>query len=1091
MKKVLLFLTLMVFGFSTFAQNGTITLRSGASKAEVTKDSFYGFNAVFAFDKIESSQLITEKGTFSEISIDGTFPAGAYGEPSLPVARQLISIPQGATPVVKVVNYTETVYSLEDFDIQTIYPQQPSVRKDMRPEDVKFIYNERAYTQKGYSERPIAQVEVLGNMRAARIGTITINPVVYDASTNTIKVRNNVEVAVEFQNADRAKTERLYAQTTNPYFAPFYNNFFNKDVYTDHPDLYNTPVRMLVIANRMFEETLQPWLQWKTEKGFYLDVNYTDQIGTTYAQIRDFVHGKYNAGLENGTAPTFVVIVGDVGQVANTVGNSSQKVTDLYYGSADGDYFPDMFYSRMSAETTQQLANIIEKTLVYEKFTMADPSYLNNVLLIAGADGYWNPRIGQPTIKYAKQYYFNEAHGFDNVHAYLSAPYSGCYSHLSTGVGFANYTAHGDNTMWADPMFTTSNVNTLTNQDKYFLAMGNCCLAANFGHSSPSFGEAMIRGDKKGAFAYIGSCPNSYWYEDYYFGVGATNVHGGTVPTLDNSSMGVYDAMFTEDAYHTVSSTLFAGNLAVTHAHSGGYQTHSSPLYYWQAYHVLGDGSVMPFYTVPEDNVVEHAAAFPIGQPTFTVSALPGSYVAISKGNVLHGTAQVGATGSVDVELVEPITSGGSVRIVVTAPQRKPYIADVEAASVDGAYVIVDSEGGVELAGDGILSYGETTGLSLKLKNIGAQATSGNVTVTISSENPKVTIGTATATVNQIAPDQIQTATGLNITVNNNVENDEKITFKYVASDGGKTNWEGEFFLIAKKPVIDYVDYAWSGAFTANSEQEITVNFTNNGGFQLANATVALATEIANVTVTNVDNALGTIAPGETKPVKFKVAFGDVSLTQAIPFTATVSGDNGAYTSTAQFTLANECNLTFTLNDSYGDGWNGATLTVSFNNDAASVTMTGPSQGQQVVETLTVASGTEVTLTWKKGSYDAEISFTVTNEAGEVLFEHKKGEAISSGVIGTFVNVCGNALSINDMEGVVGLRVYPNPVTDILNVQGENIKNVVMYNSLGQAVKVGMENNQINVSSLNGGIYYLVIMTNDFRRSVEKIVIAK
>ena len=52
---------------------------------------------------------------------------------------------------------------------------------------------------------------------------------------------------------------------------------------------------------------------------------------------------------------------------------------------------------------------------------------------------------------------------------------------------------------------------------------------------------------------------------------------------------------------------------------------HSATLYYWQAYHVLGDGSVMPFRVQPTQNSVSHMPTLPIGMDFFTVSAAPGS----------------------------------------------------------------------------------------------------------------------------------------------------------------------------------------------------------------------------------------------------------------------------------------------------------------------------------------------------------------------------------------------------------------------------------------------------------------------------------
>ena len=693
MKNLLTLAIIALMSITTFAQSNSIVLQSNSTKQSCTKENFTGFNAVFSFEKIDALTVNTEKGNFSEISIEGAFPSGFEGTPQLPAFHKLIAIPQGASPTVIVKSYTETEYNLADYGWDKIYPQQPSVRKDMKPEDVKFVYQESAYSARGYDQREIAVVEEMGVMRNIRVGSLAINPIVYDAGNNTIKVRNDIEIEVVFEGADKAATQSLFEATYSPYFSPIYKAFLNiNSVYDDHPDLYNTPVHMLVIANRMFEETLQPWILWKTQKGFYVDVNYTDNIGTTYAEIRSFVVNKYNAGLANGAAPTFLVLVGDTPQLPSTNGSSTSKVTDLYYASVDSDYFPEMYGSRMSCATTTELASLIEKILVYEKDLAEDRSYLGNTLLIAGQDGTYNPIFARPTINYGTQNFFNSAHGYNNVYAYLTS-YNNCYSHLSEGVAFANYTAHGSETSWAGPSFSVSQVAGLTNTNKYFLAIGNCCLAANFGYSQVCFAEAMIRAHQKGAYSYIGSCPNTYWDEDYYWSVGATTIKSNP-PLPSQTTLGAYEAAFMPNVYNTVASSMFVGNLAVTHARSCGYSYSVQPQYYWQAYHVLGDGSIMPHYGMPTDNIVSHEASIGLNLDSFEISAVPGSYAAISKDGVLHGVAVVGASGTVQVPLNIPITSEGNVDIVVTCPQKFPYITTIPTAvDDDDCYDIIIGTG--------------------------------------------------------------------------------------------------------------------------------------------------------------------------------------------------------------------------------------------------------------------------------------------------------------------------------------------------------------------------------------------------------------
>ena len=714
MKKLSLLIVLALSTLFALAQNGRIDLRS-ISSTEITHSDFHSLRATFSYGSIESIEVPTERGTFSEIAIDGTYASGEIGAPELPASHQLLAVPFGATPRVNVINYTTTDYRLSDYGIRTLIPHQPSVRKDQNLDEVEFVYNAAAYQTRSLASAPEATIEVQGTMRGIRIGSLVINPVSYNPASNILRVFNNIEVEVSFDGADLAETERMLLNTYSPYFDIVYKQMFNYrqilDVYSDHPDLMAYPVHMIVITPENYISALQPWLNWKIQKGFDVSVHTTDQTGNTYNAIRSYIQNLYNTGVAQGATPTFLVIVGDVAQVQTNNGSATQKKTDLYYGTVDNDYFPDMFYSRMSAENTNQLTAIINKILQYEQYTMPDPSYLNNVTLIAGWDQFWTAYVGAPTINYATTYYYNTAHGFNEVHSHVNqSQYSGCYNALNTGIGFVNYTAHGDNQEWYQPKFTNSNVNQLTNTNKYFLAMGNCCLSGNFGYSQPCFGEAMLRGENKAAYSYIGSCPETYWYEDYYFGVGATNTFSNT-PNINNTATGVYDGIWMDDTYHTVSSIVFLGNLAVCYAHAGNYQTSISPTYYWQAYHVLGDGSIMPYRVQPLPNNVSHANTFPSGATTFQVSAQEGSYVAISQNNVLKGVALVPATGTVNVPVAAGITSG-QVRIVVTKPQRQPYIQDINVGGGGGTtYTIAVSANptnGGTVSGGGTYNQGQS-----------------------------------------------------------------------------------------------------------------------------------------------------------------------------------------------------------------------------------------------------------------------------------------------------------------------------------------------------------------------------------------------
>ena len=1128
MKKLSLLIVLAMCTMFVVAQNGRIDLRH-ETKAEITHSDFSTLRATFSYGSIESIEIATQRGTFSEIAIEGTYASGEIGAPELPASHQLLAVPFGATPRVNVISYTTKDYNLSDYGINTILPHQPSVRKDQNLDEVEFVYNAAAYQTRSLASAPEASIEVQGTMRGIRIGSLVINPVSYNPAANTLRVFNDIEVEINFVGADRAETERMLLNTYSPYFDIVYKQMFNyrqiMDVYDDHPDLMAYPVHMIVITPENYISALQPWINWKIQKGFDVNVVTTAQAGGNYNAIQSYVQNLYNTGVSQGATPTFVILVGDTGQIpGKTTGNATQKVTDLYYGSIDNDYFPDMFYSRMSAENTNQVTAIVNKILQYEQYTMPDPSYLSNVTLIAGWDSYWNPRIGRPTINYATTYYYNTAHGFNQVNAYLQqGQYTGCYNTLNTGVGFVNYTAHGEETSWSDPYFSISNVNVLTNTNKYFLAMGNCCLTGNFGYSQPCFGEAMLRGENKAAYSYIGSCPVTYWYEDYYFGVGATTVMNQT-PTQQNTATGVYDGIWMDETYNTVSSITFLGNLAVCYAHAGNYQTSTTPLYYWQAYHVLGDGSIMPYRVNPTPNNVSHASSIPSGSSNFAVNAQAGSYVGISQNNVLKGAALVPASGSVNVP-VSGITSGQPVKIVVTKPQRQPYMQDITVGGGGGTTynitVSANPTNGGTVAGGGTYNQGQSC-------TVTATANSG-YTFTNWTENGNVVSTQANYTFNVnsnrtlVANFTAQTQQ-YNITVSANPTNGGTVT-------GGGTYQQGQSCTVHATAATGYTFLRWTENGTqvstnANYSFTVTGNRTLVAQFQQQTYTI---TATADPTTGGTVTGGGTYNYGQSctltaTPVTGSYIFVNwtkngqqVSTNQTYSFTVTESAQyvahfelqtfdinvsaNPSYAGTVEgggtYNFWQQCTVIATPNEGYDFlNWteNGNQVStnptysfnVSLDRDLVAnfalqtieiTASVDPAEGGTATGGGTYNYGDEVTITVETNE---DWAFRNWTENGVVLTEDKTF-TFTATANRNFVAHLEYTEGVDEQNGSTTL-IYPNPVNDKLTIEAqEAIGNLEIYNLMGTLVYSQTncsDKVEINTSGLQSGIYFIRLTTD-------------
>ncbi|MBE6337875.1 MAG: T9SS type A sorting domain-containing protein [Lentimicrobiaceae bacterium] len=1063
-----------------------IELNSGFRGNQISESTLKGFETTFSYNAIDMENVETEFGAFSRLVMSDAVPSGEIGAPSLPVTRKLIAVPFGAKPVVNVVAYTTSDYKLNDYGVERVYPQQPSYSKDTKTEDVVFQYDKKAYRTRAHSNSPEVSMEILGTMRGVQIAALQVEPVSYNPANNTLRVYNDIQLDVDFENAEVETTEKVLLESYSPYFDVVYKQLYNSravtDIFDEHPDLYKAPVYMTVVANSMFEEALQPWLEWKTQKGFFINVKYVES-NTLASEIQSHVKEQYNS--EN--KPTFLVIVGDSDKVAPSVpsGQETNLVTDLYYGSLDGDYFPDIYYSRMSCETVEELENLINKVLQYEKYTMPDPSYLNNALMIAGVDNWWNPKVGTPSINYATNFFFNQTNGMDKVYKYTNV-YTGCYDNINTGVGFVNYTAHGVETGWVDPAFSNADVLKLSNKDKYFWALGNCCLTGNWGYTqSPCLGETMIRAKEKGAWGYIGSCPVTYWYEDYYFVVGATAVYD-KMPNVTQTETGVYEMIWEDDVYNVLSAIPFVGNLSVTSARSNAEYENTNgieTLYYWEAYHTIGDGTVMPFRTNPTPNTVSHPDIINMGLDFYTVAAEPSSYVAISKDGVLHGAAEVGIAGVVDVPIT-PILSDGEATVVVTHPRHIPYIKNVTVAPTEGPYLSVYS------VNPESFPVNQECKMTLTVRNVGEESTEGETKVTLSSDSEYITFTDSQATFSSLASKSTIDLNDEFSFVIDKTADDETVIIIDCEIEYDTMKWNNKFLVNVVSPIIEYEDYVWGNSFEPGGTFSVKAKFKNVGRYKATNAVVTATTSSEYVTFKNATASKEVIDIDEVAEFDFEFTV-DAScpMTEKFHVDFSLVADNDK-TANGSCVLTNVCDVVFTLKDQFGDGWAKSAIEVKYDDGTPTDTLT-MFDGDLLAIEKGIALGTKVTVSFIKAKYNSyECSYTIEYKDGELIYD--SGKNLKEGLHCEFVTSCIDTTNVNEIEvNNVKFDVYPNPATDVINITSNAPRyEYQMINSLGQVVLEGVssEDNTISVANMQNGIYFLKLVA-DGEMKINKIII--
>jgi len=853
---MMLLLGFLIFAFNVNAEN--VQLKPGSKTAiEIKDNSINGFRAINMVNDIYSFEVKTDNGIFSEFTIPGYTYYQEIGSPKLPVNRKLIEVPAGANPVIEIISEEYDEYNLSELGIDVpIIPAQPAYPKssDIPP---PFEYNGDVYSQDSYWGNELVSIEVLGYLRGLQLGRLDISPVQYNPVSGTVRIYSHIEYTVVFENADLAKTIEDKAKNDSPFFSGLNTFIFNHTPLNNRDTISKPPYKFLIVSDRMFEEQLQPFIEWKTKKGFTVVVGYTDEpeVGTTTSSIKSYIQDLYDAGTPEDPAPTFVLFVGDVDQIPAW---NASGATDLEYCEYTGDYFPEIYYGRFSANNPTELQPQIDKTLQYEQYTMPDPTYLEEVVLVAGVDGSHGHDWGNGQINYGTENYFNEAHGIVS-HIYLY-PESGSSSsqirqNISDGVGFANYTAHCSSDGWADPSFVKSHIPALENQDMYGLLIGNCCSSSTYDYTE-CFAEAILRVENKGAVGYIGGSNSTYWDEDYYFGVGVGAITEDP-PSYEETTLGCYDGLFHDhgepfaDYYITQDQVIFAGNLAVTEG------SPSSAQYYWDIYNIMGDPSVITYLGIPEEMIVSYDQLMPLSTATFTVTAAPFSYVAISKDGVLHGSALADESGMAVVNL-DPITVPGTADVIVTGQNFQPYIGTVTVASPEGPYVLFNSFeiDDSDANNNGQADFGESIKLNMTLENVGNSDATG-LTATISCDDEFITLTNAVhewsdiptgSTINQ--DDAFAFDVADLIPDNHNVVIDLEVT------DGTET-WNSSFsfkifspVLLVGRMTVDDSKYGdGNGRLDPGEMATIFVNSKNEGHSDAPGVSAILATTNEFVTI--------------------------------------------------------------------------------------------------------------------------------------------------------------------------------------------------------------------------------------------------
>ena len=794
----------------------------------------------------------------------------------------------------------------------------------------------------------------------------------------------------------------------------------------------------------------------------------------------------------------------------------------------EDDLLPELGIGRMPFNNETQFNHMMHKTLEYQ----ANPvlGEFHNVVLGAEhmGDGYYGSTDLERLIGGSSDYDYTTVgipadYNFTKVYETNLKPWSGKWFRdeiNAAGGQYVHHEGHANTDYVAGWYVNTTDDNTFAQLDgvhhNYSFFHSHGCICGDFTHT------CMLERLVNISTGFVATTGNSRygWYVPWGDGM-AAHLHREFVDAYYNDRLPYIGTAFVEMKIMT------APYVATPWGDDGAMR--------WNLYdiNILGDVAVCPWLDEPFRPEVNYASALSVGTTTTPVSityrgeAQSNFRCSIFHNGELLAFGMTDENGNADIDFADALDVADTLQLIITGPNAYPQTIDIIGINANTAFVYPQD---IDIHGDFL--FGRNISMDVDFKNAGT-VDANNVVATLSSSSNYVTMSKSTVNVGTVnAGGSVMIADAFDIEVANNIPDGTYVDFVMTCTDGTNV-WNSDIFFLAVAPVmtIDELTYAevsgnMNGFLDPGETFRLTVTGKNTGHYAAENpyihgslnseylTFVSNDTHIANVEVGagftgSVEIRIADDAPnGTTVSINLSAITGQYSADKSIVLTVGTVQEG--------FESGDFSHLNWMLEGD--DNW--------FITDAEAHTSTFSAQSPQLSKHQSASMVIDM-----ENTTDGELSFYYKmhikhNRAALIIYlddvvkdmlygdhdwtlyrldlpagQHTIKWCYYTGQSGsTEEYVCwvdditfpGNTmiLGVESVESDNDVMIYPNPATDIINVKGDDIQYVEIYNTVGSRVisKNVIDSESINIANLTSGIYFVRIVDKQGNTSTTKIV---
>ncbi|MDD3051928.1 MAG: C25 family cysteine peptidase, partial [Candidatus Cloacimonetes bacterium] len=510
MKKLLL---VYLLALSLMLTAETVKINDSEFGVSVSSSDDYSTVINYNIDSFNAEKVNINGEIFYQISLNGEPLLLEAGNPSLPkIARSIMIADQSAMSV----NVISSEYV--EYNNFKIAPSKGNLTRDINPDDVPYTFSQ-AYSENDFYPAILADSNDPYILRDVRGLTVNVYPFAYNHVTQTLRVYHSMIVEVVNNGSYGINQKTRDSEKINAAFSEIYKTRFINYT-TDRYEPMNEIGRMIVISHPDFLEAMQPFVEWKRQKGIQTEIVDFSTIGTSANQLKTYIQEQYD--LNDGLA--FVQLVGDAAQIPSL--SASGGASDPSYALLEGnDNYPDIFVGRFSAETVAQVETQVLRTIHYERDMATTDTWIPGGIGIGSSQGAGTGDDGEADwvhLNNIRNKLLIDVEPFytytlvDQIYDNNGGNAGMVTASLNEGRSIINYTGHGSNTSWSSTGYSNTHINQLINDYKLPHIISVACKNGNFTFTT-CFAEAWTRatnnttGNPTGAVAIYASSINQSW----------------------------------------------------------------------------------------------------------------------------------------------------------------------------------------------------------------------------------------------------------------------------------------------------------------------------------------------------------------------------------------------------------------------------------------------------------------------------------------------------------------------------------------------------------------------------------------------------